>query len=129
MWHVGFFCCFCCSMWDLLVTTCGIFPRWCSGREFACNAGDWGGLQSMGSQRVGHEQATKNSTVEHLSLFLKRFIYLPMLCLTCGMESLIIYCGIQTLHCRIFSCSIWDRVPGPGIEAGPPAWGAWILSH
>ena len=33
-------------------------------------------------------------------------------------------CGIQT-----FSCGIWDPVPQPGIEPGPPALEAWSLSH
>ena len=27
------------------------------------------------------------------------------------------------------SCSIWDPVPWPGIEPGPPALGAWSLNH
>ena len=29
----------------------------------------------------------------------------------------------------IFSWSMWDLVPWPGIEPGPPALGAWSLSH
>ena len=33
-------------------------------------------------------------------------------------------CGMQTL-----SCSIWDLVPGPGIEPEPPALAAQCLSH
>ena len=31
--------------------------------------------------------------------------------------------------CRIFSCSMWDLVPQPGIKSRPPALGACILSH
>ena len=30
---------------------------------------------------------------------------------------------------RIFSCSMWDLVPRPGIELQPPALGGWNLSH
>ena len=30
---------------------------------------------------------------------------------------------------RIFSCSVWDLVPQPGIEPGAPALGAWSLSY
>ena len=30
---------------------------------------------------------------------------------------------------RIFSCSMWDPVPWPGIKPRPPALGAWGLSH
>ena len=30
---------------------------------------------------------------------------------------------------RIFSCSVWDLVPQPGIEPRPPALGAQNLSH
>ena len=30
---------------------------------------------------------------------------------------------------RIFSCSMWDLAPWPGIEPGTPALGAWSLSH
>ena len=33
-------------------------------------------------------------------------------------------CGMWTL-----SCGMWDLVPWPGIEPGPPALGAWCLSH
>ena len=38
--------------------------------------------------------------------------------------------------CRIFSCSMqtlswgmWDLIPRPGMEPGPPVLGAWSLSH
>ena len=27
------------------------------------------------------------------------------------------------------SCSVWDLVPWPGIEPGPPALDAWSVSH
>ena len=29
----------------------------------------------------------------------------------------------------IFSCSMWNTVPWPGIKSRPPALGAWSLSH
>ena len=39
--------------------------------------------------------------------------------------------GTSNLHSsmRTLSCSIWDLVPWPGIEPGPPALGTWSLSH
>ena len=33
-------------------------------------------------------------------------------------------CSVPTLR-----CGMWDPVPGPGIEQGPPALEAWSLSH
>ena len=38
-------------------------------------------------------------------------------------------CGIFAVACWIFSCSIEDLVPWPGIEPRPSALGAWSLSH
>ena len=37
---------------------------------------------------------------------------------------------MRTLSCSTWSlnCSVWDLVPWPGIEPGPPALGAWSLS-
>ena len=40
-------------MWDLLVTTCGISPRWCSGKESACSAGDLGSIPGLGRSPGG----------------------------------------------------------------------------
>ena len=37
--------------------------------------------------------------------------------------------GIFVAPHRIFSCSMWDLVPWPGIECGAPALGARTLSH
>ena len=31
--------------------------------------------------------------------------------------------------CEIFSCGMWDRVPWPRVEPGPPALGVQTLSH
>ena len=36
---------------------------------------------------------------------------------------------VLVLACGIFSCGIWDLVPWPGIEPGPPALGVRSLSH
>ena len=36
---------------------------------------------------------------------------------------------VLVLTRRIFSCSMWDQVPQPGIKPEPPALGAWSLSH
>lgn len=43
-----------------------------------------------------------------------------ILCVTCKIFS----CGRRTL-----SCGAWDQVPRPEFEPGPPALGAWSLSH
>ena len=43
-----------------------------------------------------------------------------ILCATCKIFS----CGRRPL-----SCGIWDQVPRPEFEPGPPALGAWSLSH
>ena len=37
--------------------------------------------------------------------------------------------SISVVACRIFTCGMWDLVPWPGIEFGPPVLGAWSLSH
>ena len=51
-----------------------------------------------------------------MASFLKYlFIYLAAPGLSCSMQTL--------------SCSIWDLVPWPGIEPGPPALGAWSLNR
>lgn len=36
-------------------------------------------------------------------------------------------CGMQTR--RIFSCGLWDPLPWPGIEPGPPTLGSQSLNH
>ena len=36
---------------------------------------------------------------------------------------------VSDAACRIFGCSMWDLGPRPGLEPGPPASGAWSLSH
>ena len=38
-------------------------------------------------------------------------------------------CGIFSCGMRTLSCGMWDLVPWPEIEPGPPALGAWSLSH
>ena len=79
--------------------------------------------------------------------FFKKNIYLFfwlcwVLAVACGIF-FVVACGTFTAACRIFSCSMWtlscslrtlscgmwDLVPWPGIEPGPPALGAWNLSH
>ena len=49
-----------------------------------------------------------------------------VLAVACRIFSLcrIISCSMQTP-----SCSMWDLVPWPGMEPGPPALGVWSLSH
>ena len=38
-------------------------------------------------------------------------------------------CQVLVAVCRSFHCSMWDLVPQPGIEPGPPALGAWSRNH
>ena len=66
----------------------------------------------------------------YLCIFKYLFIYLAAPGLSCGTWDL--HCGMRDLlvvACELFSCSMWDLVPWPGIEPGPPALGAWSLSH
>ena len=37
--------------------------------------------------------------------------------------------SIFVVACGIFSCSMWDLVPSPGMKLWPSALGAWSLSH
>ena len=37
--------------------------------------------------------------------------------------------SLQHTWSLIFSCGMWDPIPRAGIESGPPALGAWSLSH
>ena len=78
------------------------------------------------------------------TIFLFYFIYLVALGLSCGRQapslrhtgSLFVACkllvaarGVFVATCGIFSCGIWDLVPWPGIEPGPPALRTWSLIH
>ena len=38
-------------------------------------------------------------------------------------------CGIFGSYIQILSCSMWDLVPRPGIELGPPELGVHSLGH
>ena len=38
--------------------------------------------------------------------------------------SIYLVCRVLVAACEVFSCSMWDLVPWPGIEPGPPAMGA-----
>ena len=49
---------------------------------------------------------------------LKKYIYLLIL------AALVLVIAHET-----FSCVVWDLDPWPGIEPGPPAWGAQSFSH
>ena len=74
----------------------------------------------------------------YIKVFLKENIYLFIwlrwvLVATYG--TFIATCRIFVAPCGIFSCgmrtlsrSMWDLVPWPGIEPGPPASGAWSLN-
>ena len=53
--------------------------------------------------------------------FFKNYIYL----------SFILAVRVFVSAHRIFNlhCGLWDLVPGPGVEPGPPPLGAWSLSY
>ena len=100
------------------------------------------GLQSMGSQRVGHDWVTftlsdyhslthshpvhwffwrsslQQSYCRHNIIFLL-FILIYLFGCT----------GIFIAVCGIFSCSTWDLVPCPRIKPRHAALGSWSLSH
>ena len=65
------------------------------------------------------------------------FIYLAVSGLSCGTWDIRCRlrdpcCGTWDLlvaACGIFSCGMGNLVPWPGVEPGPPALGAWSLSH
>ena len=61
--------------------------------------------------------------VEQSQIRLKRLSSNSSSSLSCGTWDLFI------VACRIFSCSLQDLVPQPGIKPVPPALGAWNLSH
>ena len=44
-----------------------------------------------------------------------------------GMQDLFFFLFISA--CTNFSCGMWDLVPWPGIEPGPPEFRVWSLSH
>jgi len=77
----------------------------------------------------GHDsQATKSEVQKYFSIFFflfqYLFIYLAASGLNCGTwDILVAECGI------VFSCSMWDLDPWPGIELRPRALGVWSLSH
>ena len=60
-------------------------------------------------------------------LFLKIFIYLfgciRSLFIWLQAGSIVVACELLVAAC------MWDLVPGPGIEPGPPAWGVRSLNH
>ena len=50
--------------------------------------------------------------------------------LNCGTWD--ICCGMQTSslrHVDSVAACMWDLVPQPGLEPGPPALGAWSITH
>ena len=72
-------------------------------------------------------------TTRGASIFFLIFIYLAALGLSCGMWDL--RCHVRDFHCSMrdlfflfFSCGMRDLVPWPGIEPGPPALGAGVLT-
>jgi len=56
------------------------------------------------------------------------FIYLVYLFMWLH-QVLVVACGIFTCSVQTLSCGMWDLVPQPGIEPGPPPFGAQSPSH
>ena len=97
---------------------------WASSRSWWWT-GNPGMLQSMGSQRVGHDWATELNLGKYLfrSLaFLIFFFYLAVLGLRCGTRDPQ-SCGMQD-PC----CSKWDPVPWPELNSGPLQWKCGVLA-
>ena len=72
----------------------------------------------------------------YLFIWLSRVLVVTHRILISSCGAFISACGILVAVCWIFSCGtwtlscgIWDLGPWPGIEPGPPALGAWSLSH
>ena len=79
-----------------------------------------GGLQSMGSQGIGHNWATNTFTFT-----LPKYHQLEMAGLTCvfiWFPIIIIYLALPGLN-----CSMWELVPWPGIEPRTSELRAWSL--
>ena len=93
-----------------------------------------GGIQSMGVTKSWtwlHAyhfhfffQPILTILISTLSLYL--FLYWFRRCCLNSSKWIYIYIYIAALG---LSYSMWDLVPWPGIEPGPPALGAWSLSH
>ena len=71
-----------------------------------------------------------------MSFIFKIFIYLFIYAapgLSCGMQylfSLVAACGLLVGACGLLAVAcLWDLVPRPGIEPGPPALGMQSLTH
>ena len=112
-------------LWDTQVSVVGgMWAQWlqhmgliASQHVGSSPTKDWTHLSCIGRQILYH-WATKEN---HLSFFFKKNIYLFYLAMPGSL--------IFTVTCRIFSCSMHNLVPWPGIKLGPPAFGAWSLSH
>ena len=57
-----------------------------------------------------------------LQFFFNIYLFIWLCCV------LVVARGIFVAECAIFSCGTWDLVPWPGIEPGPPALGARVLT-
>ena len=64
-----------------------------------------------------------------LKNFFKIYFYLFIWLWHVGSLSFVAACGIYTCGMWTLGCSMWDPVPWPGIELGPPALGGQSLSH
>ena len=56
-----------------------------------------------------------------LYCFKKLFIYLAVPGLSCSMEDCFLFFCFFKLSMQTLSCSLWNPVPWPGVEPGPPA--------
>ena len=55
-----------------------------------------------------------------LKIYFYLFIYLAASGLTCSMQGSSVFLA----SCRVFSSSMWNLVPWPGIETGSPTFGS-----
>ena len=97
-----------------------LFMFWFFGRKACGIIAPWPGVESAPPALEGGVLTTgppgKPKNCKSFFFFLNIYLFIWLLLV------LVVACGI-------FSCGMWDLVPWPGIEPGPPALGAQSLSH
>ena len=84
------------------------------------------------SQKVYHLWFFTSCTSYYLGLVVTFFFFFsiwPRLVLVVGRQFFVAACVIFSCGMRTFSWGMWNLVPWPGMEPGPPALGAQSLSH
>ena len=85
-----------------------------------------GGLQYVGSQRVGHNQATEHACATSSAFYFYLFIWL---CWVSAVANAVFFCSCYCCSIQTLSFSMQNLVPCPGIEPSPPALETQSLSY